>query len=1171
MVWPASRSLISIFRLLLLASSLAAVSAPAVSAQDASSSEAGRDAQSGWTSYLQRRTTELAERSQDALEKVDKMSWPEQSAQWRAELREMLGLEPLPERTELNAKTTGRSEHDGYVVSRVSFESRPGLIVTANLYEPTSEAPSEGWPAVLYVCGHANVRDEGRLLGNKIGYQHHGIWFARHNIVCLIIDTIQLGELHGEHHGTYKLGRWDWMTSGYTPAGVETWNSIRAIDYLETLPSVDKGRIGITGRSGGGAYSWFAAALDERIRAAVPVAGITDLQNHVVDGCVEGHCDCMYFVNYFGWDYNRLAALVAPRALLIGNSDNDRIFPLDGVMRVHRDVAGVYKRLGAADKLGLLLTPGPHMDTQELQVGAFRWLALHLTDQSLVVEQAAKKELAPSQLQVFQHETPAKERLTSVSSWFVPIAEAVGDPSEAAAAWRSKWAAELDRIWPDDTQSELSKDITQSYTLRAQGVADEMQWQWYHGGDVSGWGSSVVTIATGKADRSRPPIVHIGALLGMQLSQASLERALTRGASFRSHLDSAPDRLHIVLSPRTEELLAANLSAREQTHIHRRFYLLGDTAERLALNDIQQQLHWLHEKKSFIEESMELVGHGRWAPLAVLTALRATADEASAEGQPSAKQLKLPQIQRCTLIDYPASLDRAPTLLGLSRVTSFDNLYRAAQGLLEVQTSFPPTASQKSVDESPTDRSSPRPNRLLVDTRGEPQQANGLRIVEVTAESASVWCRATLWPLPNLADLPSVEFAEGSDSKARDRRDPVLPPGGVDALAYGVPGTEADMRVRYRSSGKSSWRESPWKRVTRATDFSTLVPLTELSANTSYEIQVQARAPEETEPSSTLTGTFRTLPDGDARTEFRLAIGTCQEFDDRDGDYGMDVYRTLLHRDAQAFVLAGDVVYYDKLARDTSLAHYHWQRLYSLPTLVNFHRRVPTYFLKDDHDTYVNDSWPGQYHKWTRDFTFADGQRIFREQTGLPDPAYRTIKIGRDLQAWLMEGRDYRDPNPAPDEAMKSIWGAQQWAWLRESLEDSDARFKLIISPTPIVGPDRDNKADNHANIAFAREGKLVREYLSKIPNLVVICGDRHWQYHSVDPATGLHEFSVGPVSNRHAGGWDPQDFRKEIHRFLRVGGGYLEVDLRNQDSEARLTLRHLDPYGKVQHEHQLK
>ena len=72
---------------------------------------------------------------------------------------------------------------------------------------------------------------------------------------------------------------------------------------------------------------------DERIKAAVPVAGITDLENHVIDGTVEGHCDCMYFANTYGWDYPQVAALVAPRPLLISNTDRDSIFPLGGVVR----------------------------------------------------------------------------------------------------------------------------------------------------------------------------------------------------------------------------------------------------------------------------------------------------------------------------------------------------------------------------------------------------------------------------------------------------------------------------------------------------------------------------------------------------------------------------------------------------------------------------------------------------------------------------------------------------------------------------------------------------------------------------------------------------------------------------------------------------------------------
>ncbi len=131
------------------------------------------------------------------------------------------------------------------------------------------------------------------------------------------------------------------------------------------------------------------------------------------------------------------------------------------------------------------------------------------------------------------------------------------------------------------------------------------------------------------------------------------------------------------------------------------------------------------------------------------------------------------------------------------------------------------------------------------------------------------------------------------------------------------------------------------------------------------------------------------------------------------------------------------------LWRNNELAYYHWQRTYGLPTLLEFHKQVPTYFLKDDHDTYVNDTWPGTRFKWTGAFTFEDGQRIFRQQTGLPEPAYRTLQPTQDLQIWLMEGRDYRSPNPAPDGPDKSIWGAAQKDWLKKTLEQSTAKFRV--------------------------------------------------------------------------------------------------------------------------------
>ena len=123
-------------------------------------------------------------------------------------------------------------------------------------------------------------------------------------------------------------------------------------------------RLGVTGRSGGGAYSWWVAAADDRPNAIVPVAGIADLYSHVCEGAVDrfktgvvsGHCDCMYFVNTYRWDFATVAALCAPRPLLLGNSDADDIFPVAGYRRVAEKARKVYALYGAEEKFQLLET-----------------------------------------------------------------------------------------------------------------------------------------------------------------------------------------------------------------------------------------------------------------------------------------------------------------------------------------------------------------------------------------------------------------------------------------------------------------------------------------------------------------------------------------------------------------------------------------------------------------------------------------------------------------------------------------------------------------------------------------------------------------------------------------------------------------------------------------------
>ena len=164
------------------------------------------------------------------------------AAAWTAALDErrrqwldMLGLDPLPERTDLRAVVTGRLERDRHVVEKLHFQPIPGCRIAANLYRPRCiERPL---PAIVYVCGHAKR--------SKCHYQPHPRWFARHGYVCLILDAIQIGENGGFHHGTYSRDWWHWTSLGYTPAAVEVWAAMRAADYLQGRPDVNPDKLEI--------------------------------------------------------------------------------------------------------------------------------------------------------------------------------------------------------------------------------------------------------------------------------------------------------------------------------------------------------------------------------------------------------------------------------------------------------------------------------------------------------------------------------------------------------------------------------------------------------------------------------------------------------------------------------------------------------------------------------------------------------------------------------------------------------------------------------------------------------------------------------------------------------------------------------------------------------------
>ena len=420
--------------------------------------------------YFRAQTAELQERCLADIKTLE--DWEAKKEVYRRQLFEMLGLDPFPAKTDLKPVITGRVEHEEFFVENLHFQSVPGLYVTCNLYIP--KGLTEPAPTILYVCGHAVGIKDGVRYGNKAPYQYHGAWFARHGYVCFVIDTVHRGEIEGIHHGTKQYDMWWWNSRGYTSAGVEAFNSMRALDYLETRKEVDSSRFGVTGRSGGGAYSWWLAALDDRIKVAVPVAGITDLQNHVVDGCVEGHCDCMFMVNTYRWDYPLVAALVAPRPLLISNSDKDSIFPLDGVVRVYEKARRIYKLCGAEKNIGLHITEGPHRSTQALRVHTFTWFNRFLKGETPLIDKPAVPFFEWEQLKVFD-ELPAdsinmriQETLTAKASP-PSVPRSPGQWAKQRTGWMNALREKSFRGWPSQAQA-CPLDVEQIFSVQRHGI-----------------------------------------------------------------------------------------------------------------------------------------------------------------------------------------------------------------------------------------------------------------------------------------------------------------------------------------------------------------------------------------------------------------------------------------------------------------------------------------------------------------------------------------------------------------------------------------------------------------------------------------------------------------------------------------------------------------------------
>jgi dienelactone hydrolase len=235
--------------------------------------------------------------------------WEAHKAHLQRQILVAAGLYPLPKKTPLHPEVTGRIERAAYSIEKVALETMPGYYLGGNLYRPLH--PQGKVPAVLTPHGHWSY---GRLENSEdFSGPALGINLARQGYVAFAYDMVGYNDtLQTEHRftsPTYQL----WS---FTPLGLQLWNSMRALDFVESLPEVDSQRIAVAGASGGATQAFLLAAVDDRVRVAAPV--------NMVSFIMQGGCQCENAPGLrIGTSNVEIAAMMAPRPMLLVSATGD--------------------------------------------------------------------------------------------------------------------------------------------------------------------------------------------------------------------------------------------------------------------------------------------------------------------------------------------------------------------------------------------------------------------------------------------------------------------------------------------------------------------------------------------------------------------------------------------------------------------------------------------------------------------------------------------------------------------------------------------------------------------------------------------------------------------------------------------------------------------------------
>ena len=285
--------------------------------------------------------------------------WEKRKAEIKSHILVAAGLIPMPEKCPLNARVFDKTEYDGFTIEKVVFESYEGFFVTGNLYRPANAKGKH--PAILNAHGHwAHGRLERSEYTDIPGRCAN---FAKLGFISFAYDMIGYNDSKQISHYYGGASKELWGLGGM---GIQLWNSIRALDFLESLEDVDPDKIVCTGASGGASQILFLAAVDERVKA---VAAVNMVSAHFQGGCC---CENAALLR-IGLNNMDIAAAVAPRPLLLTGSDGDWTVNLPTVE--YPAIHSIYALYKQESKVEYFYQSAPHNYNQKTREHVYGWLS----------------------------------------------------------------------------------------------------------------------------------------------------------------------------------------------------------------------------------------------------------------------------------------------------------------------------------------------------------------------------------------------------------------------------------------------------------------------------------------------------------------------------------------------------------------------------------------------------------------------------------------------------------------------------------------------------------------------------------------------------------------------------------------------------------------------------